>query len=87
MEELDGWDIPDLSPTVDGTCVSDPANVANASARGWWTCGGYTRDTDITVCPGKPMTWGTRYGQIHFHQSFGLYFIVLTMVLPSTVSH
>ncbi|KAJ3989281.1 carbohydrate esterase family 4 protein [Lentinula detonsa] len=61
MKELDGWDIPDLSPTVDGTCVSDPTNVANASARGWWTCGGYTRDTDITVCPGKPMTWGTSF--------------------------
>ncbi|KAJ4473590.1 hypothetical protein J3R30DRAFT_3510154 [Lentinula aciculospora] len=61
MQELDGWDIPDLSPTVDGTCVSDPSNVANASARGWWTCGGYTRDTDITVCPGKPMTWGTSF--------------------------
>ncbi|KAJ3759750.1 hypothetical protein EV360DRAFT_41281 [Lentinula raphanica] len=61
LKELDGWDIPDLSPTVDGTCVSDPANAANASARGWWTCGGWTRDTDITVCPGKPMTWGTSF--------------------------
>ncbi|KAJ3810474.1 hypothetical protein F5876DRAFT_88894 [Lentinula aff. lateritia] len=68
MEELDGWDIPDLSPTVDGTCVSDPANVANASARGWWTCGGYTRDTDITVCPGKPMTWGTSHCTVLFFQ-------------------
>lgn len=60
IKELDGWDIPDLSPTVDGTCASDPANAADASARGWWTCGGYTRDTDITDCPDKPGTWGLR---------------------------
>ncbi|KAF9071583.1 hypothetical protein BDP27DRAFT_1218975 [Rhodocollybia butyracea] len=61
MKELDGWNIPDISPTVDGTCASDPANAANASSRGWWTCGGYTRDTDITNCPNEPMTWGLSF--------------------------
>ena len=43
MKELDGFDIPDIPPTTDGSCASDP-NVDSAS-RGWWTCGGYTRST------------------------------------------
>lgn len=45
MKELDGFDIPDLEQTVDGTCLSSPELAANAASRGWWTCGGYTRDT------------------------------------------
>ena len=45
MKELNGFDIPDLEPTTDGTCASSPAMAADASNRGWWTCGGYTRDT------------------------------------------
>ena len=45
MKELDGFNIPDLAPTTDGTCSSDPALAADAANRGWWTCGGYTRDT------------------------------------------
>lgn len=45
MKELDGFNIPDLAPTTDGTCASDPAFAADASDRGWWTCGGWTRDT------------------------------------------
>lgn len=54
--------IPDSRQTVDGSCASDPALAANASASGncWWTCGGCTRDTDITVCPDK-MAWGLTY--------------------------
>ncbi|KAE9398546.1 glycoside hydrolase/deacetylase [Gymnopus androsaceus JB14] len=60
MKELDGWDIPDLSPTVDGTCASDPENAANAAARGWWTCGGTTRATDVTNCPNSG-TWGLSF--------------------------
>lgn len=60
MEELDGLDIPDLTPTVDGTCVNDPAAAAQAASRGWWTCGGYTRATDITACPDK-LTWGVSF--------------------------
>lgn len=61
MQELAGWTIPDLDPTVDGTCANDPVNAANAAARGWWTCGAHTRGTDITDCPDEPMTWGLRY--------------------------
>lgn len=45
MKELDGFDIPDIDPTVDGSCASSPAFAADAANRGWWTCGGYTRDT------------------------------------------
>lgn len=45
MKELDGFDIPDLDPTTDGTCPTDPAFAADAAQRGWWTCGGYTRST------------------------------------------
>lgn len=45
LKELDGFNIPDLEPTTDGTCGSDPALAADAANRGWWTCGGWTRDT------------------------------------------
>lgn len=45
MKELDGFDIPDLQPTTDGTCLSDPQFAADAASRGWWTCGGHIRDT------------------------------------------
>ncbi|KAJ7464618.1 hypothetical protein FB451DRAFT_1264072 [Mycena latifolia] len=60
MKELDGYDIPDLDPTTDGSCVNDTAAAADAANRGWWTCGGYTRDTDIVACPDK-MTWGVSF--------------------------
>lgn len=60
MEELNGFNIPDISPTADGTCVGDPAAASQAASRGWWTCGGYTRTTDITSCPTK-MTWGVSF--------------------------
>ncbi|EUC58250.1 polysaccharide deacetylase from carbohydrate esterase family CE10 protein, putative [Rhizoctonia solani AG-3 Rhs1AP] len=59
-----GVAIPGFAATQTGGC-SDPANaaaVANASASGtcWWTCGGCTRDTDITTCP-DPKTWGMSF--------------------------
>ncbi|KAJ6620594.1 hypothetical protein B0H10DRAFT_2020993 [Mycena sp. CBHHK59/15] len=60
MKELDGYNIPDLAPTTDGSCVNDTAAAADAESRGWWTCGGYTRDTDIVACPDK-MTWGVSF--------------------------
>jgi len=47
MKELDGHNIPNLAPTVDGSCGGDPAAAADAANRGWWTCGGYTRDTGM----------------------------------------
>lgn len=60
MKELDGFDIPDFSPTVDGSCVNDTGAASDAANRGWWTCGGYTRATDIVACPDK-MTWGVSF--------------------------
>jgi hypothetical protein len=59
MKELDGWNIPNLDLTT-GDCAGSPAQAADAQARGWWTCGGWTRDTDITVCPNK-YDWGVSF--------------------------
>ncbi|KAL5537167.1 CDA2_1 [Sanghuangporus sanghuang] len=59
MTELEGFDIPDLS-TTDGTCAGSPEAAADAANRGWWTCGGYTRGTDIVACPDK-LTWGMSF--------------------------
>ncbi|KAI9440334.1 carbohydrate esterase family 4 protein [Lactarius indigo] len=60
IQELEGFDIPDWSPTTDGTCAGDPAAAAEGKTRGWWTCGGITRDTDITACP-KKYDWGVSF--------------------------
>ncbi|KAF8637614.1 hypothetical protein AX17_002683 [Amanita inopinata Kibby_2008] len=60
MKELEGFDIPSFNPTADGSCVGDPAAAADAANRGWWTCGGHTRPTDITACPDK-LTWGVSF--------------------------
>lgn len=69
MSELDGFYIPDLDPTTDGTCANDPQASADAANRGWWTCGGWTRPTDITACD-EPMTWGVSFddGPARFSQ-------------------
>lgn len=60
MKELDGFDIPDIRPTVDGSCVNDTAAAAAAQQNGWWTCGGWTAVTDRTDCNDK-MTWGVSF--------------------------
>jgi len=60
MQELNGFNIPNLNPTVDGSCSNDPVSSANAASRGWWTCGGHTRSTDIVACPDK-LTWGVSF--------------------------
>ncbi|KAF8598949.1 glycoside hydrolase/deacetylase, partial [Ceratobasidium sp. AG-I] len=54
-----GVKIPGFAATQTG---ANAAAVANASASGtcWWTCGGCSRDTDITTCPDK-QTWGLSY--------------------------
>ncbi|KAA1469047.1 glycoside hydrolase/deacetylase [Dentipellis sp. KUC8613] len=67
MKELQGFNIPNYTPTKDGSCAGDPAAAAEAAQRGWWTCGGFTRDTDITACPDK-YTWG-----VSFDDGPGLY--------------
>lgn len=60
MSELEGFHIPDIPPTTDGTCRNNPEAAADAANRGWWSCGGYTRPTDVVNCPDK-LTWGMRY--------------------------
>lgn len=60
MRELDGFHIPDIAPTADGSCGGDPAAAAQAAERGWWTCGGHVRSTDIVSCPDK-FTWGVSF--------------------------
>ncbi|KAF8967664.1 hypothetical protein BDZ97DRAFT_1802680 [Flammula alnicola] len=57
LKELDGYTIPNLSLTTNGSCPLSPAEAADAANRGWWTCGGYTRPTDIVACPNK-FDWG-----------------------------
>ncbi|KAF8305094.1 hypothetical protein DL93DRAFT_2172758 [Clavulina sp. PMI_390] len=59
-----GIQIPDIPLSVDGSCESDPAKVAKASY--WWTCGGCTRDTDITTCPDKIHLIGTNAYRISY---------------------
>jgi hypothetical protein len=60
MNELEGFYIPDIPPTADGSCAGDPNAAAEAANNGWWTCGGYTRDTDIVSCPDY-LTWGVSF--------------------------
>ena len=75
MKELEGFYIPDIPPTTDGSCAGDVEAAAQAAQRGWWICGGHTRSTgalswlddticsllpDITVCPDKG-TWGVSF--------------------------
>ena len=90
MEELNGFDIPSWSPTADGTCVGDPVAAAQASERGWWTCGRTTRDTDITSCP-KKMDWGVSFddGPSPWsecsHLLFPLYACVLILLIAQSV--
>ncbi|KAK7468661.1 chitin deacetylase [Stygiomarasmius scandens] len=51
--------IPDIPPTVAGGCPANPQAATNSSIC-WWTCGGCTRDTDISDCPEK-LSWGLTY--------------------------
>lgn len=52
---------PNIPVTTDqAACSSNQENLNNAEANHWWTCGGYTADTDITQCPDKN-TWGLSY--------------------------
>jgi peptidoglycan/xylan/chitin deacetylase (PgdA/CDA1 family) len=57
--QASGVEIPNIPVNVAGGCPANPAAAANASAC-WWTCGGCTRETDVTTCPVKD-TWGLTY--------------------------
>ncbi|KIM23028.1 carbohydrate esterase family 4 protein [Serendipita vermifera MAFF 305830] len=62
LAEIAGATIPNLKPTVDGTCDSDPEAAADAGADGrcWWTCTGCTRDTDVVGCADQER-WGLTF--------------------------
>lgn len=62
LKELEGHTIPDLAPTKDGTCESDPEFAAQAGPDGrcWWTCGGCVRETDVEGCPDRER-WGLTF--------------------------
>jgi len=54
-----GVTIPNISATVAGGCPGNAAAAADSS-RCWWTCGGCTRETDVTTCPNQ-YQWGLTY--------------------------
>jgi hypothetical protein len=54
-----GVTIPNIAPTVAGGCSANQQAAADTT-RCWWTCGGCTRQTDITTCPNQN-TWGLTY--------------------------
>lgn len=64
LSQIDMTKIPSSAPTGLNGCsnASNAAAVKSAGANGncWWTCGGCSRDTDITVCPNKA-TWGASF--------------------------
>ncbi|KAH8120659.1 glycoside hydrolase/deacetylase [Phellopilus nigrolimitatus] len=49
-----GISIPNISHAL------PTAAAAADQSRCWWTCGGCTRETDVTTCPQK-LTWGLTY--------------------------
>lgn len=57
LASVDQSKIPNIAIT-NGTCTGTPG--ANAAANNWWTCGGHTVASDVTVCPDKN-TWGLSY--------------------------
>jgi len=57
LSQIDFSRVPSYNVT-DGTCSGTPGAITDG--RCWWTCGGCTRDTDITVCPDQ-YTWGLSY--------------------------
>lgn len=59
INSVDLTGVPNIPPTTGG-CQNDTTAAANAQANHWWTCGGWTTATDVTICPDKN-TWGLSY--------------------------
>lgn len=57
IKAIDWSAVPTYSQTT-GECAGSPS--AQTDGRCWWTCGGCTRETDISECPDK-LTWGLSY--------------------------
>ncbi|GAA5845721.1 hypothetical protein JCM3766R1_001149 [Sporobolomyces carnicolor] len=62
IKEVDLSKAPNIPRTQLGACSnsSNSQAVTDASKNGWWTCGGYTRATDVTFCPNKN-EWGASF--------------------------
>lgn len=60
----------DIQPSTDGSCSGSPTNLAKAGSSGicWWTCGGCTRDTDVTTCP-DVNTWGVSAADVRMRHA------------------
>ncbi|KAL9936897.1 hypothetical protein V8E36_004132 [Tilletia maclaganii] len=48
---VDFSSVPSIAASKDGSCASSPQLAAQAEQNGWWTCGLYTRSSDIVTCP------------------------------------
>ncbi|RXK38986.1 hypothetical protein M231_03716 [Tremella mesenterica] len=57
LAKIDMSKIPNYGVTS-GDCAGSPGAITDG--RCWWTCGGCTRETDITECPDK-LTWGLSF--------------------------
>ena len=62
MSKIDFSKVPNIpqNPTEISCANSSNPNVGAAAQNGWWTCGGHTRDTDVTTCKDQN-TWGVSY--------------------------
>lgn len=62
ISQIDWSVVPNIPVNQDGGCqnASNAQAFANAATNGWWTCGGYTRSSDVVDCPQKN-TWGLSY--------------------------
>lgn len=65
VAKIDLSKAPAVKPTGKDGCSNstfNPDQITKAGADGncWWTCGGCTRDTDVTFCPNKG-TWGASF--------------------------
>ncbi|KAK9895109.1 carbohydrate esterase family 4 protein [Cystobasidium minutum MCA 4210] len=62
ISQIDWSQVPDIPVNAPGGCANatNAQAVTNASANGWWTCGGHTRSSDVVDCPEKN-TWGLSY--------------------------
>ncbi|KAH9822668.1 family 4 carbohydrate esterase [Melampsora americana] len=65
LKKIDMTKIPPVKPTGLEGCNNqtfNPDQIAKAGKDGncWWSCGGCTRDDDVTVCPNKG-TWGASF--------------------------
>ena len=62
INQIDWTKVPNIPVNQLGGCqnASNAQAASNAATNGWWTCGGYTRSSDVVSCPTKNV-WGLSY--------------------------